>query len=170
MSVLDVTGLPLSTDALPTSQFSSVHTGLQVLVPSTTFEQDGILDFLSVKVEGPNSPMAIQIWRPMPIKGNFHLHWYINFTGNFFVVEREENTVRYRDPIGVPVQKGDMVGLHIYPSPDPISVVYHEAKGDSKVFYIEGLGYPYCDLSICNKTVKLVANVSPLIETNGKFS
>ncbi len=159
----------MSTDSLPTVQFPSVRSGLQILVPSCAFQQDGILDHLSVKVKGPDSPLALQIWRPASTEErNFHLHWYITFTENTGVVERVEDIVEYRDPFGVPIQRGDIVGFHVYPSPNPISVVYHEAKEDFEMFYIEDVSDPYCDLSVCNKSVKFIANVSPSIQTNGK--
>ena len=149
---------------LPATHFQSIHDGLQILIPGHAFEETGILDRLTVQVEG-DSPLAFQIWRPTTKEGSYHLHWYVNSTDHS-VMKRVGDVVLFEHPFGIPVREGDIVGFHIYPSTSPISIVFHQVQEESEVFYVEGISYPYCDMSVCNEGVKSVA----VIEKDGKLT
>lgn len=87
------------------------------------------------------------------------------------------NEISYQNQNGVPVRNGDVIGFHTPPSPDPILVVYYpdvktqfEVVGDREVHYIEGVRSPYCELSLCNSSMKAVPGALPFVQTHCKYN
>lgn len=103
------------------------------------------------------------------------MHWYVTFMENPLTVYRVSSEVNYQDQIGVPVREGDVLGFHILPSPKPISVVYYQdveldgGEGEGEVYYLEEVGNPICELSLCNASVKVAVGGLPSIQTHGRL-
>ena len=156
-----------------TANLTAIHSGLQVILPGHQFKQAGSMKSISVQVLGPSSPLALQIWRPTS-EGNYNLHWDTTFMKNPVTVTRVGSEINYQDPIGVPVRRGDVLGLYIFPHAAPISVVYYkglelEEGLSNKVHYMEGVENPLCQLSLCNASMKAVSDGLPSIQTYGMF-
>lgn len=85
-------------------------------------------------------------------------------------MERIGGELHYHDPHGVLVGQGDVLGLYVSPSADPISVVYYQSSlREDVLHYMEGVGYPYCRLSVCNESMTMVYNASPIVQMHSKF-
>lgn len=141
------------------------------------------MDRISLRVQGPSSPIAVQIWRPLGEgeEGKYHLHWYSTFAKDMSVMTRRDELV-YQDPTGVPVKEGDVLGFFIpSSSEESISVTYYQhqdSAGDAAsaasaaaLFYMESVGdSPLCDVVLCDASGKTVAGAVPFIQTHCKFS
>ena len=154
----------------PSPPVPDAYRGLQFLLPGHTFKQDGMMYNVSLQVEGPNSPLALQVWRPKSIAGNFQLWWSVtSYIESRTVLEREGDSIHFHSPSGVPVRKGDVMGLYIPPSPTPLSVV-STGRGDmSLAFYMEDVSYPYCTLALCNISMKPLTAAFSSLKIHSKF-
>jgi hypothetical protein len=146
-----------------------------VIIPSYKFKQAGRVNFIGVRVFGPTSPLALQVWRPTA-DGSHQLHWYATLSENTGTLKRVNNEVSYEDQSGFPVREGDVLGFHTLPSPDPISVVFYQDleleihSGEAEVYYLEGVGNSLCRLSLCNESMQVVVSDGlPFIQTHGRL-
>lgn len=144
---------------------------LQVILPSHDFKHDGLVYNISVQVEGPTSPMSFQIWRES-VKGVYSLHWYITSSGHPFAVERVGNEMRFHDVLGVPVNRGDVIGIYISPSLSPMKMVYEEKTNSGfdgeSVYYMKNATKHFCSLSTCDPNVKSLRNIFPFVGITSK--
>ena len=135
------------------------------------------MDRITLRVQGLNSAIALQIWRPVEggEERKYHLHWYGTFTEDT-VMTRRKDVLMYRDPVGVPVKVGDVMGYFIpSSSEESISVPYYQSQeslsdATAALFYMESVGEgPFCDVVLCNTSWRTVAGAIPFIQTHCKL-
>lgn len=156
---------PHHVDRQLTTRLSHVHSGLQVLLPDSSFSRNTTITEIKVRVHGRDSPLAFQVWHPLG-DDNYVLRWNATFPRDP-TMTRSMDEVRYRDRVGVAVEAGDIFGLLVLPSEgDPISVEYYEQE--ARMYYMEGVERSFCHLAVCNDSFVSVTNAGPSIHFHSK--
>ena len=141
--------------------------GVQLLIPSWTFNCEGIINNWFARVNGntsivdENSGIEFQVLKPDPVKSNVYSLTYHNLYGdsgsssNGSKIEIQVNTF-------LPVRVGYIVGVYIDPNAaNELGLLYEETEEDIDIYYWENLTGRMCDLSLCD--AKVMRGVRPLV-------
>ena len=114
-----------------------------------------------------DSDFVLQIWRPVG-KGVFEILWANTYPTQAVFERTRFDTLRWRNPIGVPVIPGDVLGFFIGRSKNPLQLLHSNSLTDptaptSTVFYVRNVDEPLCNISLCDNSVQSFVNTAPFI-------
>ena len=148
--------------------------GVQLLIPSWTFNCSGIIENWFAHVNGNTSivngsGIEFQVLKPDPIESNvtnFYNLIYGNTYGDVMAGTLSANGTRIEIDVNVgyllPVRAGYIVGVYIDPNAaNELSLLYEETEEDIDIYYWENLTGRMCDLSLCD--AKVMRGVRPLL-------
>ncbi len=153
----------LSEDSLT---LSLPRDGIQALLPHYPFTCSGLLRELVVQANG-DSELQMQIWRPESESESFRLLWAAKYRPDYDTDELFRrigtNTLQWISKVGVPIQPGDVFGLHISRSNSSMQIP-HSSESSQKLHYVNS-EEPLCNFALCDRKVQMLKNVSFFITT-----
>ena len=145
--------------------------GVQLLIPSWTFNCEGIIENWFAHVNGnttivDGSGIEFQVLKPDPVKSNVYNLIYGNTYGDGVMGTLSASGARIRIDVNggylLPVRVGYIVGVYIDPNAaNELSLLYEETEENIDIYYWENLTGRMCDLSLCD--AKVMRGVRPLV-------
>ena len=145
--------------------------GVQLLIPSWTFNCEGIIENWFAHVNGntsivDGSGIEFQVLKPDPVKSNVYNLTYGNTYGDDVMGTLSASGARIRIDVNggylLPVRAGYIVGVYIDPdAANELSLLYEKTEEDIDIYYWENLTGRMCDLSLCD--AKVMTGVRPLL-------
>ena len=145
--------------------------GVQLLIPSWTFNCEGVIDNWSAHVSGNtsivnDSRIEFQVLKPDLVKSNVYSFIYHNLYGNpgSFAngSEIHVDVLASGSETSLPVRVGYIVGVYIDSNAaNQLSLLYEETEEDIDIYYWENLTGKMCGLSLCD--AKVMRGVRPLV-------
>ena len=146
--------------------------GVQLLIPSWTFNCEGVIDNWFAHVNGntsivDGSGIEFQVLKPDPVKSNVYSLTYHNLYGDpGSSYNGSEIHIDVLASAGsqtiLPVRPGYIVGVYIDPNAtNELSLSYEETGKDIDIYYWDNLTGRMCDLSLCD--AKVMRGVRPLV-------
>ena len=145
--------------------------GVQLLIPSWTFNCEGIIEKWFAHVNGntsivDGSGIEFQVLKPDPVKGNVYSLTYHNLYGDpgssFNGSKIHVDVLASGSQVSLPVRASYIVGVYINASAvNQLSLLYEETEEDIDIYYWENLTGRMCDLSLCD--AKVMKGVRPLL-------
>ena len=142
--------------------------GVQLLIPSWTFNCDGVIDRWFAHVNGntsivnEDSGIEFQVLKPDPFNSTVYSLTYHNLYGDI-KSSSDGSKVELQVMSGLlPVRAGYIFGVYIDPNAaNELSLLYEETEEDIDIYYWENLTERMCDLSLCD--AKVMRRVRPLL-------
>ena len=144
--------------------------GVQLLIPSWTFNCDGVINNWFAHVNGnttivdEDSGIEFQVLKPDPVKSNVYSLTYHNLYGNPGSSYNGSKIEIQVDSFqrSLPVRAGYIVGVYIDPNAaNELSLLYEETEENIDIYYWENLTGRMCNLSLCD--AKVMRGVRPLL-------
>ena len=145
--------------------------GVQLLIPSWTFNCEGVIDSWFAHANGNmsilvGSGIEFQVLKPDPVKSNVYNLIYGNTYGDDVMGTLSASGTGIRIDVNgaylLPVRVGYIVGVYIDPNAaNQLGLLYEETEEDIDIYYWENLTGRMCDLSLCD--AKVMRGVRPLL-------